>query len=50
KEQTRGPRIRIQVEMPKEMVLAMRPDLCSAVKCKNNNAIVAIARSPFMRL
>ncbi|ETL34516.1 hypothetical protein L916_13268 [Phytophthora nicotianae] len=32
KEQTRGPRIRIQVEMPKEMVLAMRPDLCSAVK------------------
>ncbi|ETN20728.1 hypothetical protein PPTG_03664 [Phytophthora nicotianae INRA-310] len=47
KEQTRGPRIRIQVEMPKEMVLAMRPDLCSAVKCKNNNVIVAIRKKRF---
>ncbi|CAH0514103.1 unnamed protein product [Peronospora belbahrii] len=39
-----------EVEMLKDMVLAMRPDVCSAVKRKNNNAIVAIVRSPFMRL
>lgn len=39
-----------EVEMLKDMVLAMRPDVCCAVKRKNNNAIVAIVRSPFMRL
>ncbi|POM80474.1 hypothetical protein PHPALM_1686 [Phytophthora palmivora] len=39
-----------EVEMLKDMVLTMRPDVCSAVKRKNNNAIVAIVRSPFMRL
>ncbi|ETP09229.1 hypothetical protein F441_14896 [Phytophthora nicotianae CJ01A1] len=30
-----------EVEIPKEMVLAMRRNLCSAVDCKNNNVIVA---------
>ncbi|KAF4320373.1 hypothetical protein BBO99_00004010 [Phytophthora kernoviae] len=39
-----------EVEMLKDMVLTMRPDVCSAVKRRNNNAIVAIVRSPFMRL
>ncbi|ETI39309.1 hypothetical protein F443_15097 [Phytophthora nicotianae P1569] len=50
---TRGlfPSTRIkEVEIPKEMVLAMRRNLCSAVDCKNNNVIVANVRSPFMRL
>lgn len=39
-----------EVELLKEMVLAMRPDVCAAVKRKNRNAIVALVRSPFMRI
>ncbi|TDH73113.1 hypothetical protein CCR75_004262 [Bremia lactucae] len=39
-----------EVEVLKEMVLAMRPDVCCAVKQKNNNALVALVRSPLMRL
>ncbi|EGZ25607.1 hypothetical protein PHYSODRAFT_359506 [Phytophthora sojae] len=47
---SRSTRPMVVVEMLKDLVLAMRPDVCSAVKRKNNNAIVAIVRSPFMRL
>lgn len=39
-----------ETEILKEMVLSMRPDVCAAVKRKNRNAIVAIVRSPTMRL
>lgn len=39
-----------EIDALKEMVLAMRPDVCSAVKRKNRNAIVAIVRSPAMRI
>lgn len=39
-----------EVELLKEMVLAMRPDVCAAVKRQNRNAIVALVRSPFMRI
>jgi hypothetical protein len=39
-----------EIDIVSRMVLAMRPDLCSAVKRKNQNAIVAIVRSPMMRM
>lgn len=39
-----------EIDVLKEMVLSMRPDVCSAVKRKNRNAIVAIVRSPTMRI
>ncbi|GLE04419.1 hypothetical protein PINS_up013361 [Pythium insidiosum] len=39
-----------EVDIVNKMVLAMRPDLCSAVKRKNKNAVVAIVRSPMMRM
>ncbi|RLN71236.1 hypothetical protein BBJ28_00007028, partial [Nothophytophthora sp. Chile5] len=39
-----------EVELLKELVLSMRPDVCSAVKRRNKNALVAIVRSPFMRI
>lgn len=39
-----------EVDVLREMVLSMRPDVCSAVKRKNRNAIVAIVRSPTMRI
>ncbi|KAI9922569.1 hypothetical protein PsorP6_000899 [Peronosclerospora sorghi] len=39
-----------EVDGLKELVLTMRPDVCTAVKRKNTNAIVAIVRSPCMRL
>ncbi|DBA03341.1 TPA: hypothetical protein N0F65_004618 [Lagenidium giganteum] len=39
-----------ETDLLKEMVLSMRPDVCCAVKRKNRNAIVAIVRSPTMRI
>lgn len=39
-----------EIEQLKEMVLSMRSDVCSAVKRKNRNALVAIVRSPTMRI
>lgn len=39
-----------EVDLLREMVLAMRPDVCAAVKRQNRNAIVALVRSPFMRI
>lgn len=39
-----------EIELLKEMVLSMRADVCSAVKRRNRNALVAIVRSPTMRI
>ncbi|TYZ57714.1 hypothetical protein PybrP1_006289 [[Pythium] brassicae (nom. inval.)] len=39
-----------EVELLKEMVLSMRADVCGAVKRRNRNALVAIVRSPTMRV
>ncbi|KAF1334067.1 Pleckstrin domain-containing protein, partial [Globisporangium splendens] len=39
-----------EVDGLREMVLSMRADVCSAIKRKNRNAVVAIVRSPTMRI
>lgn len=39
-----------ELDIVSKMVLASRPDLCGAVKRKNQNAVVAIVRSPMMRM
>ncbi|TMW65841.1 hypothetical protein Poli38472_003606 [Pythium oligandrum] len=38
-----------EVEIMSKMVLSMRPDLCCAVKRKNQNAVLAILKSPTLR-